>query len=190
MHILTVRNLICFVAAAAIPILRTYKHDLILPFPVNRECIRSLEMVLHIPIAAEYFYEYLEKLSNDDNAPAFFGLYTDIRAYDRMWKDEDTTRDERLQQAFEIYDNYVKEGAEWELSLPSFVQSDLDEKMARVEDNLDDHLFDTLYSYVLAVLNNHFMQFKRSRLYTLLEEEVQKQEALYDILRSNSMISN
>ena len=69
------------------------------------------------------------------------------------------------------------------------MQSDLDEKMARVEDNLDDHLFDTLYSYVLAVLNNHFMQFKRSRLYTLLEEEVQKQEALYDILRSNSMIS-
>ena len=29
------------------------------PIPPNRECIESVDMVLHIPIAVDYFYNYL-----------------------------------------------------------------------------------------------------------------------------------
>ena len=29
------------------------------PIPPNRECIESADMALHIPIAVDYFYEYL-----------------------------------------------------------------------------------------------------------------------------------
>jgi hypothetical protein len=39
-------------------------------------------MVLHIPLAADAFYEYLDKLE-DGEAPIFFALYADLRHYDK-----------------------------------------------------------------------------------------------------------
>jgi hypothetical protein len=30
-----------------------------MPIPPNRECIETVDMVLHIPIAVDYFYDYL-----------------------------------------------------------------------------------------------------------------------------------
>jgi hypothetical protein len=36
------------------------KDDLFFPIPPNRECIESVDMVLHIPIAVDYFYNYLQ----------------------------------------------------------------------------------------------------------------------------------
>jgi len=47
------------------PLLETYKTGdedaaLFFPIPPNRECIESVDMVLHIPIAVDYFYTYLQ----------------------------------------------------------------------------------------------------------------------------------
>ena len=45
-------------------------------------------MVLHIPIAANFFYDYLEK-SNDDSAIILFALYADLRYYDKACTDNE-----------------------------------------------------------------------------------------------------
>ncbi len=39
-------------------------------------------MILHIPIAANAFYEYLETFE-DEEATLFFSLYSDLKNYDR-----------------------------------------------------------------------------------------------------------
>ena len=45
-------------------------------------------MVLHIPIAAEFFFNYLEDDSNQPNAPIYFALYADLRFYDKACSDD------------------------------------------------------------------------------------------------------
>jgi hypothetical protein len=55
------------IAAAAPTLYNTRKSgdddedtSLFFPIPPNRECIESVDMVLHIPVAVDYFYAYLQ----------------------------------------------------------------------------------------------------------------------------------
>ena len=78
------RNVICLVVSAIIPLYQTTTNSLFIPFPVNKDCISSIEMVLHIPLSANYFYDYIESSEcSDRSAVHTFALYTDIRYYDR-----------------------------------------------------------------------------------------------------------
>lgn len=63
-------------------------------------------MVLHIPIASEYFYEYLDKYSNDAEAPIFFSLYADLRYYDKAFSDEDNDT-VKYEKAIDIKTDYL-----------------------------------------------------------------------------------
>lgn len=47
------------------PIYQSYLDNQYILLPPVAESIETLDMVLHIPIASEYFYEYLDKESND-----------------------------------------------------------------------------------------------------------------------------
>lgn len=40
-------------------LLVTEAHKYYYPIPPNLECVDSCDMALHIPIAVDYFYEYL-----------------------------------------------------------------------------------------------------------------------------------
>lgn len=63
---------------------RSYSPNAIIPFPINEECIKSLEMALLMPTSANYFYNYLENYCADKDALIYFGLYADLRTYMRM----------------------------------------------------------------------------------------------------------
>ena len=52
-------------------------------------------MVLNIPIACEFFYEYLDSLPPEYNAPTYFALYADLRYYDKACN-EDKSEDEKF----------------------------------------------------------------------------------------------
>jgi hypothetical protein len=57
-----------------------------MPIPPNRENIESVEMVLHIPIAVDYFYDFL--LNRDiEEEIHIFALYIDLRMYDKACSD-------------------------------------------------------------------------------------------------------
>ena len=62
-------------------------------------------MVLHIPIAANFFFEFLEK-SKDDDAVIFFALYADLRYFDKACTDKDT-EDNKYEMADKIYKEYL-----------------------------------------------------------------------------------
>ena len=46
-------------------------------------------MLLHVPVACEFFYDYLEKYSDDPNSPIYFTLYAELRYYDKAFKEEE-----------------------------------------------------------------------------------------------------
>ena len=86
-YIMIVRGLMCLLVTAILPILRSYNPNSIIPFPINEECIKSLEMALLMPTSANYFYDYLENSCENKDALIFFGLYADIRTYLRLIED-------------------------------------------------------------------------------------------------------
>lgn len=85
------------------------------PIPPNRECIETVDFVLHIPVAVDFFYNYLisrhEKLK-DKQAVNCIALYIDLRLYDQACSDPDKTEDDRLKQAHEVYEQYLSEAAQ------------------------------------------------------------------------------
>ena len=81
------RGLALLIVTAILPLRASYNPNSIIPFPINEECIKTLEMALLMPTSANYFYEYLETLCGSEknkDALVYFGLYADIRAYLRI----------------------------------------------------------------------------------------------------------
>jgi hypothetical protein len=63
--ILILRSVLACFLTISWPLLATRKSDdpnetLFFPIPPNRQCIEEVDMLLHIPVAVDYFYDYLE----------------------------------------------------------------------------------------------------------------------------------
>ena len=86
-YFMIARGLLSLLVTAVIPIKRSYNPNSIIPFPINEECIKSLEMALLMPTSANYFYDYLENSCENKDALIYFGLYADIRTYLRLIED-------------------------------------------------------------------------------------------------------
>ena len=64
------------------------------------------------------------------------------------------------------------------------------QKFTVLSEQLNEFLFIELMAYVLGRLREHYEKFKRSRAFVELEEEIQRQEKLYEVLVDASMITN
>ena len=78
--------------------IETYKDASFFPIPPSRDSIESVDMVLHIPVAIDFFYDYLKNRHNPDGIHAF-ALYIDLRLYDGLCQNEESSRDEIIQMA-------------------------------------------------------------------------------------------
>lgn len=56
--------------------------------------------------------------------------------------------------------------------------------------NLNEYLFIELYAFALVKLRRLFENFKRSHAFIELEEEILRQEKLYEVLVDASIITN
>ena len=116
--LLILRSVLVSLASALKPLLETQnigeeEAGLFFPIPPNRECIESVDMVLHIPVAVDYFYAYLQSRHEqlkDKEAIQLIALYIDLRLYDKAFSD-DTDREYRMNLATDIYDQYLSEDA-------------------------------------------------------------------------------
>lgn len=66
--------------------MKSYQDDSFYPIPPNRECIESVDMVLHIPLAIDFFYNYLN-LRHNPEGTYIFALYIDLIIYEHACKD-------------------------------------------------------------------------------------------------------
>ena len=86
-YINVLSGVLVLIVSGIVPTIRSYSPNAIIPFPINEECIKSLEMALLMPTSANYFYSYLENHFADKEALIYFGLYADLRAFMRMVED-------------------------------------------------------------------------------------------------------
>jgi hypothetical protein len=99
-YIMAMRGLLFLFTSAVMPLRASYNPNSIIPFPINEECIKTLEMALLMPTSANYFYEYLETtlcgIEKTKDALVYFGLYADIRGYLRLIETSDGGDDIRV----------------------------------------------------------------------------------------------
>jgi hypothetical protein len=116
-YVNVLRGLLCLISTGIIPIKRSYSPNSIIPFPINEECIKTLEMALLMPTSANYFYNYLENYCVDKDALIYFGLYADLRIYIRMCEEGETEPNLR-KQADTLYDDYILDNRQWNIFIP------------------------------------------------------------------------
>lgn len=100
--------------------------------PPHRESIESVDMVLHIPVAIEFFYEYLKNRHNPDGIH-WFALYIDLRLYDSMCLEEEPEIDEIVEMAQKIKVEYIDNGAEYQVDIDPYIKQNFFEKFEIVE---------------------------------------------------------
>lgn len=154
----------------------------IMPIPPNCENIQSVEMVLHIPIAVDYFYDFLLSREVDEEIH-IFALYIDLRMYDKACSDN-AEHQEKYGIATEIYDHYFKAEANLFVTLDPSVEHKFSSKFGLIdrEETLNEYLFIEVYAFVLDKLREFYSDFKCSDAFRMLEEDIKKQEKLYEIL--------
>ena len=111
-YLIIIRSITACVISAIPPLVESYKEETFFPIPPNRECIESVDMVLHIPVAIDYFYEFLKNKHNPEGVH-WFALYIDLRLYDTTCTDEHNNTEEISEMAIRIYADYLEEGAEY-----------------------------------------------------------------------------
>jgi sulfur relay (sulfurtransferase) DsrC/TusE family protein len=153
-----------------------------MPIPPNRENIESVEMVLHIPIAVDYFYDFLQNREVEEEIHVF-ALYIDLRMYDKACSDNEGPLEKR-QIATDIFDHYFKEEAELFVSLEPQVARKFNAKFSQIDrdEMLNEYLFIEVYAFVLDKLREFYTDFKKSDSFRMLEDDIKKQEKLYEIL--------
>ena len=106
------RSLLIVVLSGTRPLFQTiYKQEgsnRFILLPPNQESIESLDMVLQIPIATDYFYEYLNVIGSkeDEYSIFYFSLYADLRKFDRAVSQGYDTQI-LIQQALVIKQDYL-----------------------------------------------------------------------------------
>ena len=111
-YLLIIRSVVACVISSIPPLIETYREEAFFPIPPNRECIESVDMVLHIPVAIDFFYEYLKNKHNPEGVH-WFALYIDLRLYDTTCSDENHDADMIGEMAVRIYRDYLEDGAEY-----------------------------------------------------------------------------
>ena len=106
--VLIVRSLISIGANSVVPIYQTLYGQQYYPIPPSIDGLDRLDVILHIPIACDAFYYYLEEL-RDEVSTILFCLYADLRNYDRACMEE--SNDEKYKQANLIYESYLADNA-------------------------------------------------------------------------------
>ena len=196
-----IRSLVAVTICAVPPIVETFRDTSFFPIPPNRESIESVDMVLHIPVAIDFFYDYLKNRHNPDGIHAF-ALYIDLRLYDGICQDSDSEVSDIVEMAQKIKTEYLDVGAEYQVDLEPYLRQTFLEKYEVIEEAVDninaaeltdqnfDLIFIEVYAFVLDKLREYFELFKRSNAFLALENEIRKKERLYEILVEANLISN
>lgn len=152
--------------------------------------IQSVETAISLPLPSTRFYEYLTYDLKDKQGLLLFSLYTDLKHYltlcqkfDQLSVSSEKGRayEQRKELAFQIYKDYLLEGAPLEIG-----QNKVTEHLLKFWDNgiivgalIDECLFSNLVLFAYGGLNVYWQMFLKSKRYKMLVKEVSAQEQLY-----------
>ena len=98
------------------PLYQSYLNQSFILLPPSLGSIDSLDMVLVIPIASDFFFDYLDSKVTDPEAPILFSLYAEIRQYDKYCA-EDAHPDTLYAHALAINQEYLSPDGQFALTI-------------------------------------------------------------------------
>lgn len=76
------------------------------------------------------------------------------------------------------------------MNLDDHVKMLFEHKWQDLDSNLNEYLFIEVYAFVLDKLREYFQYFKNSQAFVQLEDEITRQERLYEVLVEAGFIEN
>ena len=86
-YFLVIQCLILLYMTAFHPIIKSYKPNPIIPFPLNHDSIQQLESAMMMPVSSQMFYEFINDLG-DIRGITLVALYADLRVYTNLVIDQ------------------------------------------------------------------------------------------------------
>jgi hypothetical protein len=117
-----VRSLLAVLLSGTRPLFQTiYQQEgskRFILLPPNHEIIESLDMVLQVGIATDYFYDYLKDIGSreDEESLYLFSLYSDLKQFDKaVAKGYDSNR--LIEKALIIKEDYLDPESEYHVTV-------------------------------------------------------------------------
>ena len=175
------------------PLLATYKPSSIIPFSLNKECIANVESAMIQETSSKFFYNFLTEDLKDERGVILFALYSDLRRFMVILDSPDTSKEELMNQAKQIYKDYILDGADFQLEQNEIVKelrAGYNSRADMIMLPVNEALFQSLILFAAGGLEIYYNQFMESQRFEDLQIEVDKQEILYNVLRRYQLISN
>ena len=175
------------------PLSLTYSQSSIIPFSMNKECISNVESAMIQELSSKFFYNFLYKDLKEERGIVLFALYADLRRFMVLCDDKQTTKQEIVAIANQIYADFLLPDSDFELDANKIVlhlRQGYDERRAVITHEINETLFQSLILFAAGGLEVYYDLFMQSERFQDLQIEVEKQEILYNVLRRYQLISN
>ncbi len=185
--LLLLRNLVCFAVSIVHPVVKSNVENII-PYGETRGCVENLDIALTTELPYVYFAEFVEK-EYSAKGRNIITLYTKIKIYEDSAKGSAREQEKAQELAKEIMQTYVRNEINFRDSgLSEDVRDDLETKFGNIKDEASEHLFDSVYEYVITQLEAYFKHFKHSIAYQNLYRELIRNEIIYERLVEADLI--
>ena len=159
------------------PLLRTYHPSSIIPFSLNKECIANVESAMIQEISSRYFYNFLYKDLKEERGIVLFALYADLRRFMVLCDDKETSKQELVELASQIYQDFILPGSDFELDknqLVTHLRQGFDAKRGMIILEVNETLFQGLILFAAGGLEVYYDLFMQSERFQDLQIEVEK----------------
>jgi len=184
--IILLRNLVSFIISIVYPVLHT-SNSKIIPYGETRDCTSNVEITLATELPFIYFSYFIESVAGN-NGKYLVTCYTQLKLYEDLVEKGDAQQ-EAYAMASEIERNYLKEESEMKIEgIPIEIMKNLEKKLCNLKVNLDKHLYDPLYGFILNKLQEYYVAFKQSEVFKELCCELRNNEIIYERLLNAELI--
>ena len=178
-----IKNFVTVLVSGLIPILKSYK-SLNLPICTTKECASNFNLLLITEKTYNAFYDYL-KICMPEGAK-FLSFYTELNVFKHSRNSGKVTL-----LSTDIYEKYLDEKSDMYINFPDSLLENLNQSYQKFPKNVYTDVFDSLGEYTYNNLRDYYYpNFKMSKEFKNLENELEKDEIIYSRLVASSMISS
>lgn len=184
--IILLRNIGSFFISIILPIMKS-KEEIMIPYGETRECISNVELTLSTVLPFKYFSAYIENYPVAD-AKNILALYTEIKLYESKAETEEY-EEMSFDKATNIINDFIRPDGKLKVrEIPEEVCELLNKKFENLRENLNKHLFDSVYGIVINSLQGMFSSFKKTGFFKQLCMELRENEIIYERLVRSQLI--
>lgn len=177
------RNYLIIIVSGLLPLLKSFK-SLNLPICTTKECAANFNLLLITEKTYDSFFNYLK--SNMPEGAKFLSFWTELNVFKHSKNQKEVTL-----LSTDVYDKYLNENSEFYIDFPPYLLDNINKSYQKSTKNTYNEVFDGLGEYVYSTLRDYYYpNFKMSRDYKDLENELEKDEIIYSRLVASSMISS